>query len=76
MNDARIISRFADVTVFAIRWQHTRRDAAAAGLRVLQDASANVAGAVLTRVDLKKHARDGQGDGLEYYSKFQKYYAE
>jgi uncharacterized protein involved in exopolysaccharide biosynthesis/Mrp family chromosome partitioning ATPase len=75
VSDGRILSMHADATVFVVRWGHTSREAATAGVKILRDVSANIAGAVLTRVDTKKHAQYGQGDGLQYYESFRKYYA-
>ena len=35
-----------------------------------------VAGAVLTQIDLRKHARYGYGDYGQYYGRYRDYYAE
>jgi hypothetical protein len=44
-------------------------------LKALRSISANIVGAVLTRVDTKKHALYGEGDSLQYQREFRKYYA-
>jgi Mrp family chromosome partitioning ATPase len=75
VSDGRILSMHADATIFVVRWGHTSRDAATAGVKILRDVSAGILGAVLTRVDMKKHAQHGQGDGLQFYKSFRKYYA-
>ena len=74
VSDGRILSTFADATIFAIRWGHTDLDAAAAGVKILRDMLANIFGAVLTRVDPKKQVRFGEGDPLQFLPSLQKYY--
>ncbi len=64
----------ADVALFVARWETTGRAAAADGLARLRDAGASVAGAVLTRIDVARHARYGYGDLDEYYGKYAKYH--
>lgn len=74
VNDGRILAMLADDVIFAIRWGRTSRIAAAGALKALRSASANVFGAVLTRVDSRKHALYGEGDSLQYQRAFRKYY--
>jgi len=74
VNDGRILAMLADDVIFAIRWGRTSRVAATGALKALRSASANVFGAVLTRVDSKKHALYGEGDSLQYQRAFRKYY--
>jgi hypothetical protein len=42
----------------------------------LREVKANVAGAVLTLVDVHKHAQYNYGDIGQYYGKYKKYYSE
>jgi hypothetical protein len=44
-------------------------------LKALRSTSTRICGAVLTRVDSKKHALYGEGDSLQYQRAFRKYYA-
>jgi succinoglycan biosynthesis transport protein ExoP len=74
VTDARLLALHVDATVFVVRWERTKADAAAAGLKVLREAGARVAGAVLTQVHLKKHARFRYGDGVQYYKSYDEYY--
>ncbi len=74
VSDARVLSRLADKTVFLVRWTDTRRETAVAALRQLIDAGSDVAGVVLTMVDVKKHARYGYADSGYYYGRVKKYY--
>jgi Mrp family chromosome partitioning ATPase len=76
LSDGRALAAFADTALFLVRWGSTNRDAAATGLQILKDSSANVLGVVMTRVHIKRHALYGQGDALQYYQSFRAYYAE
>jgi len=73
--DGRVLSTLADTTVFCLRWARTRREVARLALRQLAGAGANVAGIVLTVVDVKKHAQYGYGDSGAYTGDLEKYYA-
>lgn len=72
--DVRVLSRLAHKVVFLIRWSDTRRDVAMSGLRQLIDAGADVAGVVLSMVDVKKHSHYGYGGAGYYYGRISKYY--
>lgn len=74
VTDARLLALHTDATVFVVRWERTKVDAATAGLKVLRDAGVRVAGVVLTQVHLKKHARLRYGDGVQYYKSYSSYY--
>lgn len=74
MNDARILAKYADAALFAVRWGVTDKDAAAAGMKIMNGASANVVGAVFTHVDTKKFA--AMGYGPDYHRLFKEYYGE
>src|SRR3546814_20114917 len=75
VDDGRMLAMLADDVIFAILWGRTSRAAAAGALKPLRSASASVFGAVLTRVDPKKHALSGEGDSLQYQHAFRKYSA-
>ena len=74
VSDTRILSRMADKSVFLVRWAETRQEMAITGLRQLVDAGADVAGVLLTLVDVKKHAGYGYGDSGYYHGRLKKYY--
>ncbi|MGH6947348.1 MAG: GumC family protein [Kiloniellales bacterium] len=74
VSDSRILSRLADKTVFAVRWAKTRQETAAAGLRQILDANGDVAGVLLTIVDVREHARYGFTDSGYYHGDIKKYY--
>ena len=59
MSDTLVLLRHVDKTVFLVRWEATRRESALAALRQTLDAGADLAGLVLTQVDLRKQAAYG-----------------
>ena len=67
--DVLALSGAADAILFVVRWDRTRRDAAAAALKQLADVSAEVAGVVLNQVEMKRHASYAYGDAGQYYSR-------
>jgi polysaccharide biosynthesis transport protein len=54
-SEVLVLSRLVDKTVFVIRWGNTSRESAFDALRQLVDAQADIAGAVLSRVDAKRY---------------------
>ena len=66
MSDTLVLLRCVDKTLFLVRWEKTRRETALAGLRQVIDAGADLAGLVLTQVDLKRQAQYQYGDTLGY----------
>ncbi|CDX43478.1 Lipopolysaccharide biosynthesis protein [Mesorhizobium sp. SOD10] len=62
--EARFLTSWADAILLAIRWNSTPRDIARGVLELLQrdGASSIPIGSVLTRVDLKRHAKFRFGD--------------
>ncbi|MEM7041367.1 MAG: polysaccharide biosynthesis tyrosine autokinase [Pseudomonadota bacterium] len=74
--EARTLAAFADVTIFAVRWGHTDEKTAQGGLDFLAEAEANLAGAVLTQVEMRRHAQYGYGDSLQHHESLKKYYVD
>ena len=72
--DARILAAKADRVLYIVRWNKTPVSAAQSGLDVLHDLGANVIGAGLTQVDIRKQARYGYCDGSDYFRYFHQYY--
>jgi hypothetical protein len=54
---------------------HTRREIVSFAVRQLVNAGAPVSGIVLSRVNVKKHARYGYGDSGYYHGDNKLYYA-
>lgn len=57
VSDTRNLCRLADRTVFMVRWQDTRRFAALPALRQIIEAGGNVAGVLLSMVDLNQYSK-------------------
>lgn len=74
VSDTRILSRLVDKTVFVVRWAKTRRETAIAGLKQVLDVGGDVAGVLLSMVDVKEHARYGFSDSGYYTGEIRKYY--
>jgi capsular exopolysaccharide synthesis family protein len=74
VTDSRLVSLLADKTVFVIKWGDTVESAAQDGVQTLRDIGIDIAGAVLTQIDLKKHAQYHYADIGEYYNKTKHYY--
>lgn len=66
-SDAVVLSRLVDATLFVVRWGVTPRQVVTNAIRTLQKAQAKFAGAVVTRVNVRKHRRYGFGDQTHYY---------
>ena len=54
--DAKLLAKLADAVLFVVRYGGTRRDFCELSLRGLRESGAVVAGAVLSQVDLRRHA--------------------
>ena len=76
VSDTLVLGRQVDKTVFIVEWNKTRRAAAAGALKQIIASGADVAGVVLSQVDVKKFQRYyGTGSG-HYAGQYRKYYAE
>ena len=73
--DSLVLARSPDKIVFLTRWVETRRETAISGLRQVIDAGGDVAGVLLTMVDVKEHAQYGFGDSGSYTGQIRKYYS-
>jgi polysaccharide biosynthesis transport protein len=74
--DAKLLAKLADAVLFVVRYGSTRRDFCDSALRGLRESGATVAGAVLSQVDLRRHACSGAGDAGFAYAKLGEYYAD
>jgi exopolysaccharide transport family protein len=74
--DARVLSQMADKTLFLTRWAETPRDVVMMAVKQLANSGANLAGILLTRVNLKKNARYGYADSGYYGRKYSQYYSD
>jgi capsular exopolysaccharide synthesis family protein len=74
--DTRLLACMSDKVLYMIRWNKTPRDAVRAGIKLLRESRAPLAGVALSKVDARKHARYGYGDYGQYYGRYGAYYSE
>jgi succinoglycan biosynthesis transport protein ExoP len=72
-SDAVLLSHLADATIFLVRWGLTPRSIALGAIRMLRNQGGNLAGVVLSRVSLRKHARYRTGDIIYYFARYGEY---
>ncbi len=80
--EVRLLAAIADQTVFAVRWGKTRRDDASAALALLRGMGVGggmgngggAISAVITQVDLARHARGHRGDQSVSLAKYGSHY--
>lgn len=76
VTDCLVLSHLVDAALFVIQWEQTPRQIALGALKLMQTQGANLAGAVLTRVNVRKHARYAFGDTGYYYGRYGTYYGK
>ena len=74
--DARVLTRYADAVIFAVRWGHTSRTQVRQGLEMLNSVGRPADGAVLTQVDQRKMKSYGYGGQYGYDGYSSGYYAK
>ncbi|MBK8176019.1 MAG: polysaccharide biosynthesis tyrosine autokinase [Rhodospirillales bacterium] len=72
--DSRLLVPQVDSAILVVGWAKTSRDVVGLAAKQLQEAGGNVAGAVLSMVDSKKHAKYGFADSAYYYGPVRRYY--
>ena len=79
--EARLLPSIVDKLLLVVKWGSTRREVAQNALSVLRGSRcldkdrSDVAVAILTQVDLKRHARYRYGDAGEFLAKRSKYFS-
>jgi len=76
VSNTLVLTRQVDKTVFVVRWNKTRRNSASSAVRRLVESGADVAGVVLSFVDMKSIASYYGGSGSSPYHMGYKYYSE
>ena len=76
VSDSRVLARSVDKAIFVVRWAETRREVVSRGLKQVIDAGCDLAGVVLSQVDVKKHSQYGYGDSGYYHGNYRKYYSD
>ncbi len=74
VSDSLILSEQVDKTVYVVRWETTPRKLAASGIQQIEDAGGDLAGVILSRVNIKRHAQYGYADSGTYAGYYGKYY--
>jgi Mrp family chromosome partitioning ATPase len=74
MAETRVVMSKVDQVVVCTRWRKTHRNTLRDTMKILRDFHANVAGVVLTFVDLRKRAHHAYAAAS--YSAYAKYYQE
>jgi len=70
MAETRVVTSKVDQVVVAARWRKTNRGTLRETMKVLRDFNANIAGVVLTFVDLRKRAHAYSATNYKAYSKY------
>jgi succinoglycan biosynthesis transport protein ExoP len=79
--EARLLSSIVDKLLLVVKWGSTRREVAQNALSLLRDSGcldkdrSDLAIAIVTQVDLKRHARYRYGDVGEFLAKHRKYHS-
>lgn len=73
--DTRSLAAMADATIFIARWRKTSDHAVRSAIKLLPRNRVNLAGVVLSRVDMRKQVRFGHGDASFYYDQYKEYYS-
>lgn len=73
--ETRVIATMVDLVIIVVRWRVTADHAVRAAVKLLPRAQGQIAGVVLSRVDMRKQARYALGDASSYYRQYSKYYS-
>ncbi|WP_308910410.1 GumC family protein [Pseudokordiimonas caeni] len=74
VSDVILTSKLVDKTVYVVHWDKTAKESVRTGLSQLSDTGVDVAGAVISQVNVKKHVGYGYGEYGHYYGKHKAYY--
>ncbi len=75
--DALVLMAGVDAVTYLVRWEKTERAKAMAGIKATVEAGANIAGIVLTRVNVAKYAKyDDAESGLYFNRAYRNYYVQ
>ncbi len=72
--DALMLTRRVDATVVVARWGQTRRESVRLALKRIADAGGNVAGVLLSMVNVRRYAKYGYGDSGAYSGRLADYH--
>lgn len=72
--DARILATLADAVVLVSLWRKTSDHAVRSALKLFPPGRVNLAGVLLSCVDMRKQVRFGKGDATFYYDQYKEYF--
>lgn len=75
VSDAKVIGLMADKMLYVVKWDGTPRALVQSGLKETVEAGIDLAGTVLSQVNVKKHSKYGYGDYGYYYGRYKDYYS-
>ncbi len=76
VSDALVLSDKVDAAIFMVRWDKTPKPLVNAAIKLIKNCNIPIAGTVLNRVNLEKHARFGYNDKGYYYGRYKEYYTQ
>ena len=76
LTDTKLTAQLADLVLLAIRWGSTDSSIALNAIDILSKANIPIEGAILTRVNFKRHSQLAYGDAAQYYKKYERYYVD
>ena len=76
VSDGLILSHSADTTMYIVRWEKTPRHVVAGAIKLMRANGGHLAGAVLSRVNTRRHSAYGYGDSAYYYGRGSGYYKQ
>jgi hypothetical protein len=76
--EARLLPTIADQTLFVVAWSRTRREIVRNAVKLLRNSASYAGGsatirAIITKVDLAKHARYRYGDSGECLMEYRRF---
>jgi len=74
VSDALLLSKLSDMMLLVVRWEKTPRMVVGHVLRLLRENKITVTGVLLTRVNMRRHARYNYGGSAGFDAKYAGYY--
>ena len=74
VGDALALARKVDAVILAVRWGKTPRSVVLGALKVIDSAGGVVAGTVMSRVNIRRHALYVYGDSGYHFGRYHHYY--
>jgi capsular exopolysaccharide synthesis family protein len=75
VSDTLFLSHLVDKTALVVRWEKTPRETVKLVMNRVLDAGSEAAGVLLSRVDVKEHAKYSYADSGHYHGELKRYYS-